>query len=237
MRIGRVDRVDHIGHQRIPRCDRFGSVVDRHHVCRKKLEQAVVVDVAGIQAHRAVAGSLKRRALPGGLSTDPALGFARRGASQPGIVRDGEVVAHDDVSPAVAVDVEQGNRHRLRFGLQASWHEFAVTVFVEGNPASALQEKFIAQIVQQAGIVGADHEIQIAVGIQVAPGHGIGWAGDAGQHLAAEAAGLAGLALVLPPGHAASPPGEDDIQPAVGIDVDEVNRARVAVVHPLGAKV
>ena len=116
------------------------------------------------------------------------------------------------------------------------WHEFAVAVFVESDPASALQEKFIAQIVQQAGIVGADHEIQVAVGIQVAPGHGIGRASDAGQHLAAESAGLAGLALVLPPGHAASPPGEDDIQPAVGIDVDKGHRARVAVVHALGAK-
>ena len=212
---------DHAGHHRSPGGHRRRAVVVGHHVAGKKLRHAVVVDVARVQTHGAVAGGIETRLLPTVI------------AAQPQIIWYVEVVANHKIRPAVAVGIEKLDGHCL--GRACQWHcaEVAMVVLVDENPAGLVQQKAVAQVAQQTRVVGAGHQIEVAIVVEVCPRHGIGRMGDTGHGFAHEAVGFSSRAGVVPVCHAAGPPGEDDVQPAVAIHVHQVDGARVAVSHAL----
>ncbi len=142
----------------MPGGQRGGVAGKGHHISGKQVERAVVVDVAEVDAHGAVAGGCER------LGKLPAV-FSL----QPGAVGHGEVVGNKNIGQAVAVEIVQGKGQCLGSGLQDAGREAAVIIAVVDETAAAVEQEGGAAVGEEAGVVGGRNEIEVAVGVEVGP--------------------------------------------------------------------
>ena len=157
----------------------------RLHVRGEQLEAPVVVDVALRERHRVVAGLPERR----GSQPAPI-------PSEINVVGHFVVVADQDVTLPVGVQIDQGDRqsHRVAGQPQVPERQVAglkpvalgarakVLVVVHaaqpragagGGVGHAAQEPFAALDLVKLLVVGTAHQVEIAVIVQVRPGHGV----------------------------------------------------------------
>ncbi len=105
------------------------------------------------------------------------------GAVQPDLILHREVIADNNIQPSVRVHVEQRNGEGLRLVGQPLRDEAATAIFVVEDACAAAEHELVTQFLFQLRVIRAGHQVQIAVPIQVAPGHGVGRVEHAGQGL------------------------------------------------------
>ena len=191
----------HHVHYRLPLREGLLILGVGFHIDRKDFARAIVVEVGGIVAHGAVRHDIERcRLLPGAVAKSVVAVF------------DGEVVADDDLEVALRID---GGQERQGVGALADsvGTEAIAQVFVvdhAGLGRGLSQDFFVFDI------VGAGDQIQIAIAVGVQPVHGVGDVADAGEHLCLEAL----VAEIAPVERGGRLLREDDVEPAVAIDIN-----------------
>ena len=209
-------QVGGLGPQRSPGGVGVLVALVRLHVGGQQLVATVVVDVALGEAHGVDGGAREGRRLgPAG------------GRVEVDQVGGREVVADQDVAPPVAVEVTQVDRQGVGAPSQPlELQQAGAVVAVEEHSAAhhqAVPER------AQFGIVGGAHQVQVAVGVEIGPGDGVGRKPGLEPLVfhALEAGAAAGrVRLGAPPGGQAAGVGEHQVEQAVAVDVHGVDGAR-----------
>ena len=204
----------HVVHDGLPSGHRFLIISIGLHVGGEQFPMAVVVEVTHVEAHGAVGGLGKR--------------FGRFPACiriEPQLVAHGKVVAYENVKTAVFIHVQQQQRPRLRAVGKPSWGKFTLLIIVDKHTGSVAHHEAVAQRFFQRGIIGASHKVKVAIGVNVAPREGKGGCAIAGQ------GGVGGktAVVVLPIANAAAQGGKSNVLPAIPVQIDDGNPARVGL--------
>ena len=183
----------------------------------------------GVVAHGVGGGGAERR------RGQPAVLGLR--CAQENLVRVVVVVADDDVGAPVAVQVGEQHRQRLGGGRQQGQVQTAVRVLVVGHAAA--DGEAVAEVGQLA-VVAAGHQVEVAVAVQVGPAHGVGdVAGAQPRHALKPVVGGgvgAGRPQAEPQRRRRARMGEGQVEPAVAVEVDGVDRPRGAGSERLGTE-
>ena len=152
---------------------------------------------------------------------------------QPEVVAQGEVVADLDVEPAVVVHVPEGNGEGLCFGSQPLRHKGQRLILVDVDAAAAVEQVAVAQIGEQPGVVRGGDGVEIAVAIEVGPVDDVGGLGEAAQEFLGEVA----VAQIAPVVDCAAGACQHNVEPSVGVHVNEGDGAGAPDGHFLLAEV
>ena len=197
------------------------------HIGGEEGQLAVVGDVAPFDRHGAVRG------LGEEVSSLPAVVLAC-----PDVVFQSEVIGGPDFWVAVAGQVEKSQREG--FGVGGEHLGLPAVLLLEVEVHAGLRVVGSDAVLCEFSAVGAGDQVEAAVAVAVSPAHGVGVAVDAGQGVELEARPLScgGGALVVPEGDAvASSVGEEEIGPAVAVDIDGGDGAGEAGGQRLGGKI
>ncbi len=217
LRVGGDLRLHHAHHHCVHHCRPAAHCLAGVglHVGGENLKNTVVVEVGLVVAHRAVCH--RHEAVAGVLPAG--------GGAHPGHVRRVEVVADQDVGAPVGVEVGEEDRQRLRGGGERRHAEASTQVFVQENAALCVADDvLVAAVGEQTGVVASDHQVEIALAIEVGPVGHVGRRGDARQHAALKLARTHILEIVERAGVAR----QHDIGAPVGVGIDDLDIARLA---------
>ena len=144
------------------------------------------------------------------------------GPPQPDPVRLGEVVADEDVEPAVAIQVDQQDGQRLRARCKPGRQQLFGASFVVVDAGAVEPVRTHGR--NELGVVRTGYQVQVSIAVEIGPCHGVGVVRGKQRRRPRERFAVHAASGVAPPHREPALAGEDDVQPAVRVEIDEIDR-------------